>query len=284
MELKTKLIIAGGIMSGIVYSIFASLISETENIWLATRLFGLLAYISLFIALTLGEIRMLSKIKGNFTLFRFHVPFSIFSIYLVVMHFISAISDKFKWGVGLKFTDFLGFNFSDKWLILLSLGTLAFYLMFIVGMTSATKSIQFLGFKRWKIIHYLSYLSFIIAYIHSINLGTDLRHSVLSPILFPFFVASFLFVISLLITRILNSFSLFSDQLEIILVAAFFILLIFGMAFLANRLYTAENKLEEINADMTASQAIVYSVQEENNQLKQEIKILTDEIEVIKNG
>lgn len=233
MERKTLILIVAGGVTAAFFLVFSMLVSTQPAIWYETRIFGLLAYAALFLTVVIGELRILSKNKAATAgIFRYHKPVAIFATYLVGLHLVAAANDNFKWGKGLSFLQYLGFSFGDKWLVLLSFGALAFYLMLLVGLTSRTKAIQRIGFKNWKLIHYLSYLSFVLAYVHSVGLGTDIKSSILSPVLSPLFVASFLFVVALLLTRVANGFNVLSDQWEVNLAGIFFLLLLGGLAFL----------------------------------------------------
>jgi len=268
-----------GIPFMIAFIILSNSIKTTEYIWFQTRIFGLIAFFALFFTVVIGEMRLLSKIKANFILFKYHVPVAIFSIIIVLMHAISAIFDKFKWGKTLVFTQFLGFSFSDQWLVLLSLGTLAFYFMLIVGITSSKGMIQKIGYKKWKLIHYFSYMAFLFAYIHSINLGTDIKSVELGFILKPIFIIMFLFVLALLITRILNAYKLFSDQIEINLAAVFFILLLLGSVFIIRAYVDGTEKLAELSRSVTATNADINSIQIENQNLLDQGLLLNQQID-----
>ncbi|HIH24458.1 TPA: hypothetical protein HA251_05470 [Candidatus Woesearchaeota archaeon] len=268
MQPKTWIMLIVGTLVTGAYLILSSLIRETETIWLLTRLFGIISFITLFIVVLLGEVRLLSKDKSKVTLFRYHKPLAIFATYLVFLHFISAVADDYKWGRGLQFTQYLGFSFGDQWLVLLSLGTLAFYLMLIIGMTSATKSIQLLGFKRWKIIHFLSYAVFVIAFIHSVNLGTDIKHSVLAPYLKPVILTMFALVTGLLLVRAVAWTSIFEDQWEVNLAAVLILFILVLSAMIAQRTIGMERTLKETSA-RAATASISINAQEERIALLQ---------------
>ncbi|PIN80082.1 hypothetical protein COV13_04130 [Candidatus Woesearchaeota archaeon CG10_big_fil_rev_8_21_14_0_10_32_9] len=267
-----------GIPFMIAFIILSNSIKTTEYIWLQTRVFGLIAFFALFLTVVIGELRLLSKIKANFVLFKYHVPIAIFSTVIVLMHFISAVFDKFKWGKTLAFTQFLGFSFSDKWVVLLSLGTLAFYFMLIVGITSSKGMIQRIGYKKWKLIHYFSYVAFLFAYIHSINLGTDIKSVEVGFILKPIFIIMFIFVLALLITRILNAYKLFSDQIEINIAAVFFILLLLGSVFIIKAYVEGTEKLTELSNSVTATNTDINSIQIENQNLLDQGLLLNQQI------
>ncbi|MFA7685555.1 MAG: ferric reductase-like transmembrane domain-containing protein [Candidatus Gracilibacteria bacterium] len=152
----------------------------------------------LFLATFLGELRLL----GYHRFFKFHHFLGMTTFYIVLLHFVSAIFEKFKWGKNLTITDYLGTNFSDKWMIALSIGSIAFYLIIIIGATSAYSVMRKIGYKRWKLIHFLSYLTLGFVFWHSIFLGTEFNHSDFK--LYYFIVTVFIFsaLLGLLTLRI----------------------------------------------------------------------------------
>ncbi len=280
----TALLVIGGAMAALAFIAFLNAIKATPIIWYANRLFGSLSYFFLFIAILLGELRMLAKVKGDFTLFRFHKPIAIFSLFLVLLHALSAILDKYKWGKSLNFTDYLGFNFSDKWMAFLSFGALALYLLVLVGATSANRGMRILGFKRWKGMHYFSYLAFVFAYIHAVNLGTDLKTGALEPILFPFFRLSFLIIVALFMARTLHGFAKFSDQWEINLSGAFFIILVLGSAFLAAAAVEKQNQADAISLKLSSEQQSAKIIENYNQGLLNQTILIRNQMRMLENG
>ncbi len=279
MQTKSVVILVLSIVFTISYTVFSHAVRTTEYIWIQTRIFGLLAFLFLFLTLFIGELRVLTKIKANFTLFRFHVPVALFSLFLIVLHFISALLDSFKWGKELVFTQYLGFSFSDYWLVFLSLGTLSTYAIILVAFTSHPQCIQWMGYKRWKLIHYFSYLSFVMVYIHSIFLGTDLKTSSFQTVLFPVVTFLFLIICSLFVTRIFHGLHLFEDQGGINLAALFFIVLIIGSTFFALEIYhqtqTQERLVETsatLNAEIKTYEETVVRINQENAQLQDQLQ------------
>jgi sulfoxide reductase heme-binding subunit YedZ len=284
MDAKRWALIIGGILAAIVYIVFSMAIRDTELIWLETRLFGLLAFGFLFLTVLVGELRLLTKIKADFTLFKYHTPFGIASLYLVMLHFIAALADNYKWGPSITIVQYLGFSFSDHWLVLLSLGTLTFYVMIIVAFTSATRAIQFVGYKRWKLIHYLGYATFIVAYIHAVNLGTDIKGGMLGPFLTPVFNTAFLIVLALLVTRFIHSFGIFADQPEIYLAAMLAVILVFGSVYMTTDFVHKENQLKNLTLKIEAQQQDLPALEQYNLQVQEQNAYLSSQIMAIKNG
>lgn len=264
-------LVIGAFLSTSVFIGYSYLIQDSKLIWMQTRLFGILSYLFFFATIFLGELRMLSFVKSNFSIFKYHKPIAIFSVYLVCLHAVSALFDKFKWGKNLEFFQFLGFSFSDRWMALLSFGALAFYLMLLVALTSSTKMIQKMGFKNWKWVHYFSYLSFFLGYIHSVNLGTDIKASSLSPIISPLFQLSFVLVLTLLLTRITVSFKFFSDQTEINLAAIFFFLMIVLSILFIREYSSRENILNSFRADINEASQNAAAYETLTNLIQNEI-------------
>lgn len=281
MNTKTLTLLGFGIATAGLYILLASSLSETYYIWLLTRIFGLLSFLFLSITLILGELRMLTMLKANFSLFRFHIPSAIFSVYLIVLHGISGMSDNYQWGKGVSFVKYLGFTFTDKWLFALSLGTFAFYLLVVVSLTSMRRMIQFLGFKAWKRIHYLAYPAYILGFVHSIFLGTDVKTSFISPYVLAIFVIIFVFAVSLLLVRMITALFSFEDQLEIKLAAYFVFLLL--MSALVNIGYyfhrssvvaEMEKKVKSLEGGIKTAQARVSSAEKYVNSLKNELEVI----------
>lgn len=252
-----KSTIIGGAIVMVVYIIISFLVRNTEAIWLQTRITGLAAFVSLFLTVLIGELRIL---KQRLKIFRYHKPLGIFSVYLVGLHFIAAILDNFMWGKGVPFYEYLGFSFSNKWLLFVSLGTIAAYLLLLIGTTSSVKNMRRLGHKRWKLIHYFAYAAFILAYIHSVNLGTDLKSSVFSPVVSALFIASFILVIGLLLTRITKGVNLVKTPGDALITAIILLALLITMVLttttIANNLATIEEM--KITSALEAEQVAAY--------------------------
>lgn len=268
----------GAIVAAALFLLFSFSIRETSLIWWQTRIFGLIAFFALFLTLLLGELRMLSIRKLK--LFRWHKPLGIFTVFLVALHGLSGFLDAYKWGPSLSWFQYLGFSFGDKWLLFLSFGTLAFYLLLLIGLTSSRKGMQALKFKRWKLVHYTSYVAFLIAYVHSINLGTDLKAGILHTIVF----GSFLVVTALLLVRVIHAFGAFSEQREITFSSFVSVALLIIMILTATISMQATRQRTIIKQD-TARLTQQVNVQESNlNELRAENAKLAETIKEVANG
>jgi len=214
MRHRTLLIPLVALAATVAFASFSVLISGTELIWFQTRITGLASYALLFASITTGEWRMITKGRTSFPLFRFHHPISMAAIAAVAAHFISAAADNYKWGKDLSLTQYLGFSFTDKWLTLMSLGALAFYMLTAAALASSSKMMRPGRFNVRRMAHNLGYIAFIMAYLHSVNLGTDLKSPQTAAIMRPTIVFSMMLAASLLATRIAASYNLFADNTE----------------------------------------------------------------------
>lgn len=280
---KTMILVAFGVFLGIAYILLSNSIKDTEYIWFLTRIFGLLAYTFLIILILTGEIRMMAKPLWP-SFLNYHKPIGIFTVFLALLHGISAVFDKFQWGKNLHFVDYLGFNFSSKWLLLLSLGTIAFYLIIVVAISSMGKNMGRLGFKNWKILHYLSYLSLVIVFIHSIYLGTDTRHSQFTFIVFPFIVISFIIVTWLFMMRVMKGFNLLNDRTESILAGIFILLMLICAAFFMYQTNSKDEFASRLIFDINSTRQDIADISSQNIAINEEISSLKDQIQVVKNG
>ncbi len=283
MDKRSMAVMALGAVTLALFAGFSAMVKDTETIWLQTRLFGLLSYAALFAAVVIGEVRALCMCKADFPLFRYHKPIAIFALYLVLVHFISAFADDYKWGELLEWTDYLGFSFQDKWVTLLSFGVLAFYLMVLVSATSATRAIQRLGYGRWKAIHYLSYAAYFMAYYHSVNLGTDVKTSMLSPVVAPIMKYTFILVLSLLLARGLKGLGLFSEQFEVTLASVFFIALILAATSLASHYLAGLDSVGALQGGLNATRDEMMLLEEDNQRLSADVRGLLAGIREVKN-
>jgi DMSO/TMAO reductase YedYZ heme-binding membrane subunit len=273
--MKRLLMVAGLLAS---FFLFSFMIRETSAIWYQTRIIGLLAYAALCITLVIGELRMLSIDKSQSRLFSWHRPIAVAAIALTFVHLACVILDNFKWGKDLAFVQYLGFSFGDKWLVFLSLGTLSFYLLVLVGISSSRKGMKlFAGW--WRQLHLFSYAAFFMAYIHSVNLGTDLRHSEARIVLMPLFIGSFLLVVSLLLTRLVRQY--LTDRTEVALTAGFFILLLLGgvgySVMIVKQTDAKENSQIEIEHSMqiiNTEGSRIENLSVENNNIRKQMEVL----------
>jgi predicted ferric reductase len=101
-----------------------------------------------------------------------HRSVALISVTLLIVHVVSAVADTF---VDIRWWQALvpwGATYEPLWL---ALGTLSLDLMVIVVVTSLLRTRLPLGAWRW--IHTGSYLAWILALVHAIGIGTDLKNA-----------------------------------------------------------------------------------------------------------
>jgi DMSO/TMAO reductase YedYZ heme-binding membrane subunit len=272
--MKTKQIITLtlGIIFLVAYIILANSVSNTQYPWLMTRAFGLMAILLLFASVFIRELKYI----GLDFFCRQHCKLGILTFYFALLHLISAVCDKFMWGTNLTLLDYLGTNYSDKWMILLSLGAIAFYLIIFVGFTSSSKTITKIGFGRWKLIHYMSYVSIALVFVHSILLGTDLSHSELRTIIYPAAVFLFAYVTLLLLIRVLGARCSCGEERATVLVIVFLCAIL--IAYSANEMRLHGEYVSAQDKEITNLHNEVNQLLDEKDNLSQKISELESAI------
>jgi len=275
-----KRLLIASIVFTVFFAAFSFFVRDTQTIWLETRIFGLFSFFVLFLAVSSGE---LMKLKSRIAT-KIHKPISLLAVFLVILHFISAILDKYKWGKSVSLVQFLGFSLSSSWLFYLSLGTIAMYLMLLIGLTSQPRVISFVGAKVWRLIHIFAYLAFFIAYIHSVKLGTDLKVTAWAPYFLFAVHASALIVVALLLTRVLSAFKLLDNKWDSALSFIFFILMIISIIMLGVRFVKDKDAaLSEQNAIALEEKGIAF-YDSQLQKLTAQVEYYKGQMELMRNG
>lgn len=150
------------------------IVSQTQEIpwpWYVTRASGLTAYFLAFLIMVFGigiQTRLIYKVINPLTALAAHRFVGIALSVTILTHVVSLLFDKF-----LKFTilDLLVPFASPYKPLLVSLGIIAFYLFSAVIITSLFLRLKWPRF--WRLLHYLTYLAFILFFLHGVLIGTD---------------------------------------------------------------------------------------------------------------
>jgi len=154
--------------------------AETPWAWYITRATALLSFALLWLAIFLGiAIRtpVLNKIIKPIYSYNAHCWISFQALLFALFH-----------GVALMFDKTVHFSFFDVFVPfaasyqpgLVALGTLAFYLMLLMVITSYAKNS--ISHKTWRIVHTTNIILYAIGIIHALFLGTDLQSGVVREI------------------------------------------------------------------------------------------------------
>lgn len=166
--------------------------------WYLTRASGLVAYVLLWAAISLGLAQSGGLMKGlgsaaaNLDL---HDYLSVLSIYATAFHLIILLWDRY---VGFRLSELLIPFASHYQRTLLGLGGLAFYVGLLAAVTTYYRAR--LGNRAWRLIHRASAVAFILAWFHGVGAGTDFRLSAVSLM----YAVTGLIATALLVFRILN--------------------------------------------------------------------------------
>ena len=170
---------------------------QTENFKtfaaLMFPLFGLYAFTLVWLQTIIGmNMFSFNRLFGNAV--SFHRAQGLFALLLATTH---ALAIPYVYTL----QQYIGYKFLPTDLrIFALLGTTA-YLLLLLSITAAlTRRTKFMR-KIWRYIHFGNYLVFILIFIHSRNLGSDVRGTILNY-LWYFFAVTFLISIGFRLSRI----------------------------------------------------------------------------------
>lgn len=150
----------------------AAAVSGSQDLWFVSRASGLSLLVLFSIVMTLGVSTRLGSAPRRWPRFVFaevHRTLALFLVAFLVLHVVTAILDPFV-SIGWAAT-VLPFLSSYRTLAI-GLGTLAVDLGGAVLVTSLLR--RRLGFRAWRVVHWLAYLAWPVAFVHSLTAGSDL--------------------------------------------------------------------------------------------------------------
>lgn len=146
--------------------------SGSQNLWYVSRASGLVLLVLFSGVVVLGvAARMGSRPRGwpRFVFVELHRTLALFSVALLALHVITALLDPFV-TIGWSAIALPFLSTYRPWQI--GLGTLAVDVAAAVVITSLLR-IR-LGYRAWRAIHWLAYVAWPVAFVHSLTAGTDL--------------------------------------------------------------------------------------------------------------
>jgi sulfoxide reductase heme-binding subunit YedZ len=143
-------------------------------LWLASRASGLVLLVMFTVVVVLGVSSRLgapARRSSRLVVAEMHRTLALFAVAFLALHVVTAIVDPYVnigwWAAVLPFA-------SHYRPLALGLGTLAVDLGAAVILTSLAR--KHLGFRLWRAVHWLAYLSWPLAFVHGLTAGaTDLR-------------------------------------------------------------------------------------------------------------
>jgi DMSO/TMAO reductase YedYZ heme-binding membrane subunit len=144
-----------------------------QGLWFVSRGSGLVLLILFTVITALGvAVRTGSGPRRwpRFALAELHRTLSLFAVALLGLHVVTAILDPYV-SIGWAAT---AVPFGSPYRRLaIGLGTLAVDLSAAVLLTSVLRAR--LGYRAWRAIHWLAYLAWLLAFLHALSAGNDLR-------------------------------------------------------------------------------------------------------------
>jgi len=145
----------------------------SQGLWFVSRGSGLVLLVLFSVVMALGAATRMGSAPRRwprFTVAELHRTLSLFAVALLGLHVVTAILDPFvRIGWAATALPFL----SSYRTVAIGLGTLAVDLGGAVLLTSLFR--QRLGFRAWRAVHWLAYLAWPVAFVHSLTAGSDLR-------------------------------------------------------------------------------------------------------------
>ena len=141
--------------------------------WYATRGTGAVALVLLTLGLVLGVMGptgLRTQRWPRFVVAGLHRNVTLLAVVFVALHVVTTIVDGFA---PIGFRDTLIPFLSPYRPLWLGLGTVAFDLLLALVVTSMVR--RRIGYRVWWIVHWLAYLTWPIAMLHSLGTGTDAR-------------------------------------------------------------------------------------------------------------
>jgi sulfoxide reductase heme-binding subunit YedZ len=173
--------------------------SSPMTLWYVTRATGVVALLLLTAAVGLGvlsSIRWRSGRLPRFLVGGLHRNVTLIAIAFVAVHVVTTVADGYA-PVGLR--DALIPFVSPYRPLWLGLGAVAFDLLLALVVTSFLR--MRLGFRMWRAVHWLAYVSWPVALLHSLGTGSDARLGWMSFVGF----ASFALVAVTVLVRVARS-------------------------------------------------------------------------------
>jgi predicted ferric reductase len=146
--------------------------TSSQALWFVSRGSGLVLLVLFSLVVVLGVANRLGsgpRRWPRFVVAELHRTLSLFAVVLLVVHVVTAILDPYVsigwWATLLPFAS----HYRTLWI---GLGTLAVDLGAAVIVTSLVR--QRLGWRAWRAVHWLAYLAWPVAFLHSLRAGNDL--------------------------------------------------------------------------------------------------------------
>ncbi len=150
-----------------------SLLGESPKAyWYLSRASAIVAYLLIWASMALGLLitnKMARLWPGGPAAFELHEYVSLLGLAFALFHALILIGDRYiNYNLAQVLLPFGSYGYKPFWV---GLGQVGFYLSLIVTATFYAR--KPLGGKTWRVIHYASFLAFVLALGHGLASGTD---------------------------------------------------------------------------------------------------------------
>ena len=146
---------------------------NSKALWYLTRGFGLVALVLLTISVLLGVIQTVRFVRPGvprFVVFGLHRNVSLLAVVAIGIHVATAVMDSYAPIRAIDvFVPFVS-RYRPVWT---GLGALAVDLLIALVLTSLLRNR--LGYRTWRLVHWLAYACWPVAVLHGLGTGTDTR-------------------------------------------------------------------------------------------------------------
>lgn len=183
MALTTLLLMLLAVMAGVFAAVVvlpAWLPGLSESLlgaapkayWYLSRASAMVAYGLLWLSMALGLIitnRIARVWPGGPTAFDLHQHASLLGLAFALFHGLILLGDQYMhYTLGQLIVPFAGAGYRPLWV---GLGQIGFYSLGMVGLSFYAR--RAIGRRLWRLIHYLSFVTFFLALAHGLLSGTD---------------------------------------------------------------------------------------------------------------
>jgi predicted ferric reductase len=141
------------------------------SLWYATRAFGVVSLLLLSSVVVLGLLvagRRTPSRRGAYVLAGLHRSLSLLSVTLIALHVVTSAADSY---VPIRWVDVLVPFVSSYRPFRLGLGVVALDLIIALVVTGLLRTR--LAPRAWRAVHRLAYVSWPVALVHGVTIGTD---------------------------------------------------------------------------------------------------------------
>lgn len=146
--------------------------AEPKAYWYLSRMSGLVAYALLWLSMAfgLGITNKLTRLwPGGLSAFDLHRFTSLLGLAFALFHALILIGDRYVgYTLFQVLIPFASTGYRPFWV---GLGQIGFYLLIIVSLSFYVR--QTIGHRAWRLIHYLSFILFLLALVHGLMSGSD---------------------------------------------------------------------------------------------------------------